>query len=75
MTIIGDMMLLAKEEKRENIGDAILINIYLVGANIGNVGGRHDPFIAVDLNRMFSRTDIIDMIRVGEQVDRALAVK
>ena len=75
MTIIGDMMLLAKEEKRENIGDAILINIYLTGAKIGNIGGRHDPFIAVNLNRMFSRTDIIDMIRVGEQVDRALAVK
>ena len=69
------MMLLAKEEKRENIGNAILINIHFVGAKIGNVGGRHDPFIAVDLNRMFNRTDIINMIGVGEQVDRALAVK
>ncbi len=75
MAIIGDMMFLGKQEKGEYVGDVIFVDIYFVGTKISNIVGRHNSLVAVNLDGMCRWANIVDMSRVGEKIDCALAIK
>ena len=75
MAIIGDMMFLGKQEEGEYIGDAIFVDIYFVGTKISDIVGRHNSLNAVNLDGMCSWANILDVSRVGEKINRALAIE
>ena len=64
--VIRDVMFLAQGKERENVGNAIRIEVNLIRAKICNGCGRHGTFVAVDVDGSRSRTDVVDQIRVGE---------
>ena len=75
VTVIGDMMFLGQQEEGEYVGDAIFIDIYFVGAKIGDIVGWHDSLVTVNLDGMCRWANIVDVSRVGEKIDRAVAIK
>ena len=75
MAIIGDMVFLDKQEEGEYIGDAIFVDIYLVGTKISDIVGGHNAFVAVNLDGMSSWANIVNVSRVGEKINCALAIK
>ena len=75
MAIIGDMMFLDKQEEGEYVGNVIFVDIYSVGTKISNIVGRHNSPVAVNLDGMCSWANIVDVSRVGEKINRALAIE
>ncbi len=61
MAIISDMVFLAKQEEGEDIGDAVFVDIDLVGTEISDVVGRHNTLVAVDLDGTRSWTNVVDV--------------
>jgi hypothetical protein len=66
-TVICYVVLLGQEIKQQIVGNPILFKIYFVGSKIGDSIGGHDALVAVDIDWEICRTDIIDMMQVGER--------
>jgi hypothetical protein len=74
-TIISDMLFLAQKVERKNIGNTVRVKINFVSARVGNHRCGCQAFIAVNVDGSSCLASIVDMIRVGEEIDRTLAIK
>jgi hypothetical protein len=75
VTVISYVMFFSKKEERENIGNTVLIDVDFVGTKISNIVGGHDPLVAMNVDRTRCGANICDVLRVGEQINGALAVE
>ena len=75
-TVVCDVVRLAKLIEQQYIGNPILVvEINFSGSKIGDSVGSHDALVAMNVDGLSRGTDIVNVIRVGEEVGCALAVK
>ena len=66
VAVICNVVFLAQGKERENVGNAINIEINLTCAKIRDGCGRHGTFVAVDTDGSSYLTDVVDQVWVGE---------
>jgi len=74
-TIVCDLEFLSQLVKRLNVRNPPGIKIHRCGAIIRFVSHLQCTLVAMNLNRIFGRADIVDVVGLGEQMDRRLTVK
>ena len=74
-TIVCDLEFLSQLLKRLNVRNPPGIKIYRCGAKIRFVSHLQCTLVAMNSNRIFGRADIVDVVGLGEQMDRRLTVK
>jgi hypothetical protein len=73
--IVGDTELAPQAVERQDVGNPIRIEVDRSIAKIGLRRGGHSTTVAVDMNGFLGRADVVDVRRVGEEVNRQLAVE
>jgi hypothetical protein len=73
--VVCNVVLLRQEIKQQNIGDSNLFEVHFVGSKVGDSVGGYDTLVAVDIDWVISRTDIVDMVWIKKKIYGALTVK
>ena len=75
VAIVGNVVFPTESVKRENIRDAVAIEVYLRISKLSDFVSYHSTFVAMYLDRGCGRLDIRDVGWVREQVHRGLTVQ
>jgi hypothetical protein len=73
--IVGDLKLLTKFIEGEDIGNTPIIEVNRSISEVGLLGSIHRTVVAMNPDRSSSRADVGDMLRLGEEVNRGLAIQ
>ncbi len=75
MAVVCNSVLLTKAKKRENIGNAIGVDVDLSITKVCHLSHRHRTLVAIDLDWLGCWANILNMFWVGEKIHRGLAVQ
>ena len=73
--VVGDLKLLAKLIEGEDIGNTPSVEVNRSIPEVGLLGSVQCTFVAMNPDRSSSRANVGDMLRLGEEVNRGLAIQ
>jgi hypothetical protein len=73
--IIDDTKLFTKVVEKENIYNSARVKVVWRISEVCLFSGCHRTFVAMHMNRRFSRTNILDMNRISEEVNSRMTIK
>ncbi len=75
MAVICNSVLLTEAKKRENVGNAIGVDVDFITTKVCHLSRRHRTLVAMDLDWLGCWANISNMFWVGEKIHRGLAVE
>ncbi len=75
LAIVSNWVFAAQAEKRENIGNAIAVEVNFHPIEITHFIGKHCAFVAMNYNGFRCRANVGHVMRVCEKVNRGLTIK
>jgi hypothetical protein len=73
--VVGDLKLLAKLIEGEDIGNTSSVQVNRSIPEVGLLGSVQCTFVAMNPDRSSSRANVGNMLRLGEEVNRGLAIQ